>query len=109
MHEQRRVKFPTEYDALDIATPELQEKLLPISRKLKEFEMCCDIVQPTRLQVSSGCIIYCSSLKMQSVDCHFWVQSLVNTKARLSIQTSSHRAFLSDSGTIHRECIFHET
>ncbi|KAI0744597.1 cysteine proteinase [Earliella scabrosa] len=34
----RRVKFPTEYDALDIATPELQEKLLPISRKLKEFE-----------------------------------------------------------------------
>ena len=38
MHEQRRVKFPTEYDALDIATPELQEKLLPISRKLKEFE-----------------------------------------------------------------------
>ena len=32
------MKFPTEYDALDIATPELQEKLLPISRKLKEFE-----------------------------------------------------------------------
>ncbi|KAI8968106.1 hypothetical protein BD414DRAFT_504371 [Trametes punicea] len=25
----RRVKFPTEYDALDIATPELREKLLP--------------------------------------------------------------------------------
>ncbi|KAI1787341.1 cysteine proteinase [Ganoderma leucocontextum] len=34
----RRVKFPTEYDALDIATPELKEKLLPISRKLKELE-----------------------------------------------------------------------
>ncbi|EIW56517.1 cysteine proteinase [Trametes versicolor FP-101664 SS1] len=34
----RRVKFPAEYDALDIATPELKEKLLPISRKLKEFE-----------------------------------------------------------------------
>ncbi|KAI0772406.1 cysteine proteinase [Trametes elegans] len=34
----RRVKFPTEYDALDIATPELKEKLLPISRKLKEVE-----------------------------------------------------------------------
>lgn len=35
---QRRVKFPLEYDALDIVTPELKEKLLPISRKLKEFE-----------------------------------------------------------------------
>ncbi|KAI8996329.1 cysteine proteinase [Trametes punicea] len=34
----RRVKFPTEYDALDIATPELREKLLPVSRKLKEVE-----------------------------------------------------------------------
>ncbi|RDX47629.1 cysteine proteinase [Lentinus brumalis] len=34
----RRVKFPTEYDALDIATEELKEKLLPVSRKLKEFE-----------------------------------------------------------------------
>ncbi|KAI0354233.1 cysteine proteinase [Trametes cingulata] len=34
----RRVKFPTEYDALEIATPELKEKLLPASRKLKEFE-----------------------------------------------------------------------
>ncbi|OSD06674.1 cysteine proteinase [Trametes coccinea BRFM310] len=34
----RRVKFPTEYDALEIATPELREKLLPVSRKLKEVE-----------------------------------------------------------------------
>ncbi|PIL26025.1 hypothetical protein GSI_11779 [Ganoderma sinense ZZ0214-1] len=34
----RRVKFPTEYDALEIVTPELKEKLLPVSRKLKEFE-----------------------------------------------------------------------
>ncbi|KAI0830316.1 cysteine proteinase [Trametes gibbosa] len=34
----RRVKFPTEYDALDIATPELREKLLPVSRRLKELE-----------------------------------------------------------------------
>ena len=32
------MKFPTEYDALDIATDELKEKLLPVSRKLKEFE-----------------------------------------------------------------------
>ncbi|KAI0369345.1 cysteine proteinase [Pilatotrama ljubarskyi] len=34
----RRVKFPVEYDALEIATPELKEKLLPVSRKLKEVE-----------------------------------------------------------------------
>ncbi|KAH9886741.1 hypothetical protein C8Q73DRAFT_715186 [Cubamyces lactineus] len=34
----RRVKFPTEYDALEIATPELREKLLPVSRKLQEVE-----------------------------------------------------------------------
>ena len=32
------MKFPTEYDALDIVTSELKEKLLPVSRKLKEFE-----------------------------------------------------------------------
>ena len=32
------MKFPTEYDALDIATDDLKEKLLPVSRKLKEFE-----------------------------------------------------------------------
>ncbi|CDO68739.1 hypothetical protein BN946_scf184989.g5 [Trametes cinnabarina] len=34
----RRVKFPTEYDALEIATPELREKLLAVSRRLKEIE-----------------------------------------------------------------------
>ncbi|KAH9911483.1 cysteine proteinase [Epithele typhae] len=34
----RRVKFPTEYDALDIATDELKAKLLPVSRRLKEIE-----------------------------------------------------------------------
>lgn len=32
------MKFPTEYDAVDIVTDELKEKLLPVSRKLKEFE-----------------------------------------------------------------------
>ncbi len=32
------MKFPTEYDALEIVTPELKEKLLPVSRRLKEFE-----------------------------------------------------------------------
>ncbi|PPR02299.1 hypothetical protein CVT24_011637 [Panaeolus cyanescens] len=34
----RRVKFPTEFDALDLATDELRAKLLPASRKLKEIE-----------------------------------------------------------------------
>ncbi|KAF8900164.1 hypothetical protein CPB84DRAFT_1779499 [Gymnopilus junonius] len=34
----RRVKFPLEFDALDIVTEELKAKLLPASRKLKEFE-----------------------------------------------------------------------
>jgi len=32
------VKFVTEFDALDIVTPELQEKLTPVSRRLKEIE-----------------------------------------------------------------------
>lgn len=35
---QRRVKFPTEFDALDLATEELRAKLLPASRKLKGIE-----------------------------------------------------------------------
>ncbi|KAF6749758.1 ubiquitin carboxyl-terminal hydrolase 6 [Ephemerocybe angulata] len=34
----RRVKFPLEFDALDLATDELQKKLIPVSRKLKEVE-----------------------------------------------------------------------
>ncbi|KAF8154183.1 hypothetical protein B0H34DRAFT_677029 [Crassisporium funariophilum] len=34
----RRVKFPLEFDALELATDELREKLLPASRKLKEIE-----------------------------------------------------------------------
>ncbi|THG95150.1 hypothetical protein EW026_g6448 [Hermanssonia centrifuga] len=34
----RKVKFPSEFDAVDIVTDELKEKLLPVSRKLKEFE-----------------------------------------------------------------------
>lgn len=32
------MKFPLEFDALDLATDELKQKLLPVSRKLKEFE-----------------------------------------------------------------------
>lgn len=35
---QRRVKFPLEYDASDIATDGLREKLLPVSRRLMELE-----------------------------------------------------------------------
>ncbi|KAG5726473.1 Ubiquitin carboxyl-terminal hydrolase 6, partial [Termitomyces sp. T112] len=34
----RKVKFPLEFDALDLATDDLREKLLPASRKLKEIE-----------------------------------------------------------------------
>lgn len=32
------MKFPLEYDAVDIATDELKEKLLPVSRKLKDVD-----------------------------------------------------------------------
>ncbi|KAF9221830.1 cysteine proteinase [Gyrodon lividus] len=34
----RKVKFTTEFDASDIATPELKDKLIPVSRRLKEIE-----------------------------------------------------------------------
>ncbi|KAH7928034.1 cysteine proteinase [Leucogyrophana mollusca] len=34
----RKVKFATEFDALDIATDELKGKLTPVSRRLKEIE-----------------------------------------------------------------------
>jgi len=34
----RKVKFPQEFDALDLATDELRAKLLPASRRLKELE-----------------------------------------------------------------------
>ncbi|KAF7321006.1 Ubiquitin carboxyl-terminal hydrolase [Mycena chlorophos] len=34
----RKVKFPTEYDALDLCSDELRAKLLPVSRRLKELE-----------------------------------------------------------------------
>ena len=37
------MKFPTEYDALDIAAPELAEKLLPKPRKtgVEEYVLIC--------------------------------------------------------------------
>ncbi|CAL1698264.1 unnamed protein product [Somion occarium] len=34
----RKVKFPLEFDAVEIVTDDLKEKLLPISRRLKEIE-----------------------------------------------------------------------
>ncbi|GAW03081.1 ubiquitin carboxyl-terminal hydrolase 6 [Lentinula edodes] len=34
----RKVKFPTTYDAVELASPELREKLLPASRRLQEIE-----------------------------------------------------------------------
>lgn len=34
----RKVKFPFELDALDLVTPELKEKLLPLNTRLKEIE-----------------------------------------------------------------------
>lgn len=35
---QRRVKFPTEFDAMDLATDELKAKLLPVNRRLLELQ-----------------------------------------------------------------------
>jgi ubiquitin carboxyl-terminal hydrolase 14 len=35
---QRKVKFPTEFDALDLVTDELKERMTPISRLLKQVE-----------------------------------------------------------------------
>lgn len=32
------MKFPTEFDAVDIVTDELKEKLLPVNRKIKDIE-----------------------------------------------------------------------
>ncbi|KAF7977861.1 hypothetical protein HWV62_2380 [Athelia sp. TMB] len=34
----RKVKFPNEFDAVDLTTDDLKAKLLPVSRKLQEFE-----------------------------------------------------------------------
>ena len=38
MYVQRKVKFPSEFDALDLVTDDLKTKLSPVSRKLKEYE-----------------------------------------------------------------------
>jgi ubiquitin carboxyl-terminal hydrolase 14 len=35
---QRKVKFPNEFDALDLVTDELKGKMMPVSRRLKEVE-----------------------------------------------------------------------
>jgi ubiquitin carboxyl-terminal hydrolase 14 len=39
---QRKVKFPSEFDALDIVTDELREKLQPVARKRIEVEKARD-------------------------------------------------------------------
>jgi len=39
---QRKVKFPTEFDALDIVTDELREKMQPVARKRTEIEKARD-------------------------------------------------------------------
>ncbi|CCM05924.1 uncharacterized protein FIBRA_08162 [Fibroporia radiculosa] len=35
---QRRVKFPSDFDALDLVTDELREKIMPLATKLKQIE-----------------------------------------------------------------------
>jgi len=39
---QRKVKFPSEFDALDIVTDELREKMQPVSRRRIEIEKARD-------------------------------------------------------------------
>jgi ubiquitin carboxyl-terminal hydrolase 14 len=39
---QRKVKFPNEFDALDIVTDELREKMQPVARKRIEIEKARD-------------------------------------------------------------------
>jgi|SRR6266850_1873322 len=39
---QRKVKFPNEFDALDIVTDELRDKMQPVSRKRIEIEKARD-------------------------------------------------------------------
>jgi ubiquitin carboxyl-terminal hydrolase 14 len=39
---QKKVKFPTEFDALDIVTDELREKMQPVTRKRTEIEKARD-------------------------------------------------------------------
>jgi hypothetical protein len=36
--QQRKVKFPAEYDALDLVTEDLKKQLEPVARRLKEIE-----------------------------------------------------------------------
>lgn len=35
---QRKVKFPSEFDVLDLCTDELKEKLRPVNTRLKEIQ-----------------------------------------------------------------------
>jgi ubiquitin carboxyl-terminal hydrolase 14 len=55
---QRKVKFPNEYDALDLATDELREKMQPVARKRIEIEKARDerrkVRKRTRAAVTSA-------------------------------------------------------
>jgi ubiquitin carboxyl-terminal hydrolase 14 len=54
---QRKVKFPNEFDALDIVTDELRDKMQPVSRKRIEIEKARDerrkVRKRTRAAVSA--------------------------------------------------------
>ncbi|KAJ7222401.1 hypothetical protein GGX14DRAFT_428633 [Mycena pura] len=54
----RKVKFPTEYDALDMCSEDLKAKLLPVSRRLKAIEKERDerrkVRRKTKTAVASG-------------------------------------------------------
>lgn len=45
---QRKVKFPFDLDVIDLVTPELKAKMLPLSEKLKEIEKERDERRKTR-------------------------------------------------------------
>ncbi|KAJ7271055.1 hypothetical protein C8J57DRAFT_1320552 [Mycena rebaudengoi] len=52
----RKVKFPSEYDAVDLCSDELKAKLLPVSRRLKALEKEREErrMQPWRLRLPSA-------------------------------------------------------
>ncbi|KAF5383880.1 hypothetical protein D9757_007411 [Collybiopsis confluens] len=50
----RKVKFPTTYDALELVSPELKEKLLPKSRRLGEIEKERDERRKVRRRIKTA-------------------------------------------------------
>ena len=55
---QRKVKFPNEFDALDIVTDELRKKMQPVARKRIEIEKArderCKVRKRTRVAVPAA-------------------------------------------------------